>query len=169
MLQSTIDFFQGSGGLPPELIIAFISVLPIFELRGGLIAASIMGVPMGTAFLVCLVANFLPIPFLLLFLRAIMGFMKRFRWIRPFIEWLERKGEKQSAQVARNKLLGLFAFVAIPLPGTGGWTGALVATALKIPFRKALPAIWAGVFGAGLIMLVITYFIPGLFGFVIGG
>lgn len=162
MTDAAIHFFST---FPDRLAIFLISLLPVLELRVGLIAAKLYGIPLYEAFVICFIGNVLPIPFILLFLKKIFKFMKGFKKLRPIVEWLEKKGTSKSEAVLDRQLLGLFAFVAIPLPGTGGWTGALIASMLEMPIKKSLPSIIAGIFGAGLIMIIVTYFIPGLFGF----
>ena len=132
----------------------------ILELRGGLIAASLLGVPFLEAFLLCFVANLLPIPLILLFIRPFFNWLKKTRCLRPLAEWLERKTEKNKAKVLKYEMLGLFLFVAIPLPGTGAWTGALVAAMMDMRMKKAFPIIAVGVLTAGVIMSLITYAIP---------
>jgi len=164
MSQILIDFLQ-QHNLPREVIIFIISLFPIVELRGGLIAAALFKVPMMQAFLTCFVANIIPIPFILLFIKVIFKFLKKFRMFQPMVNWLENKAMSKSESVKNKQLIGLYCFVAIPLPGTGGWTGALIASLLDMPFQKSFLTIAAGVFSAGIIMLMITYFIPGLFGF----
>lgn len=164
MQQALIDFLQ-MHNIPTDFIIFLISMLPLVELRGGLIAAAILKVPVIKAFIICFLANILPIPFILLFIQSIFKFLKEFKIFRPIIEKLENKAMGKSDSVRNKQLLGLFIFVAVPLPGTGAWTGALIASLLEMPIKKSFATIAAGVFCAGLIMLVITYFIPGLFGF----
>lgn len=164
MSQVLIDFLQ-QHNLPREVIIFIISLFPIVELRGGLIAAALFKVPMIQAFIICFIANVIPIPFILLFIKAILKFLKKFKVFQPMVMWLENKAMSKSESVKNKQLIGLFCFVAIPLPGTGGWTGALIASLLDMPFKKSFLTIVAGIFSAGIIMLIITYFIPGLFGF----
>ena len=91
--------------------------------------------------------------------------MRRFNIFPRLVDKLESVAAKKGANVQKKWLWGLFLFVAVPLPGTGGWTGSLIAALLDMEFKKALPVIIAGVFCAGLIMVAVTYFIPGLFGF----
>lgn len=162
MVEQLISFFSG---IPTVFSAFLISMFPVVELRGGIIAAAIMKVPFGTAFPVCILGNMLPIPFVLLFLNKIFAFMRRFSWCDKFLSFLDRKIEKNRASVEKWEFFGLLLLVAIPLPGTGAWTGALVANALNMPIKKSLPAIFLGVVGAGVIMSVLSYFIPGLFGF----
>ena len=148
-----------------EMIAFIISILPVLELRGGIIAAKLMGIPLVKAYFICLAGNMLPIPFVLLFIKQIFAFMKRFAWSEKLVVRLELSAQRKSASVRNKQLLGLFVFVAVPLPGTGGWTGALIASMLNIPFKKGFLSIFAGVIAAGIIMIILSYFIPGLFGF----
>lgn len=164
MSHAVIDFLQ-KYNLSSEIMVFIISLLPILELRGGLIAAKLLGMPLIKAFIVCFAGNILPIPFILLFIKKIFELMKKYNILTGFVNWLEAKAVKKSDSIRQKQLIGLFFFVAIPLPGTGGWTGALIASLLEMPIKKSFPTIVAGVFGAGLIMITLTYFIPGLFGF----
>lgn len=150
-----------TGIMPPELIAFFVSVLPILELRGGMIAAYAMGVDFIPAFLLCYLGNLLPMPFILIFIRKFVNWCKTTKALKWFADWMERKTEKNKDKVLKYETFGLLLFVAIPLPMTGGWTGALVAAMLDMPFKKAFPVIAVGVAIAGLIMSALTY---GLFG-----
>lgn len=165
MAETLTEFFSGLG-LSNEMVIFLVSVLPVIELRGGLIAAAVLGVKWYVAFPICFVGNMLPIPFILLFIRKIFAWMKQIGWLKKWIEKLENKTRKKGARIQKGWLIGLIIFVGIPLPGTGGWTGALAADLFDIRFKHALPAIAIGVALAGTIMLILTYFFPGLFGFV---
>lgn len=163
IINAIADFFKAY--IPNELIIFIVSMMPILELRGGLILASILGVPWHVAFPICILGNALPIPFVLLFIRKIFDFIKKtnFLWLRKIVIKLDERAERKSAKVNTASALGLFLFVAIPLPGTGGWTGALVANALNVKFSRSIWIIALGIIGAGIIMSVLSYFIPGLF------
>lgn len=147
--------------LPTEMVAFIVSLLPILECRGGMIAARLMEVPFLKAFLLCYIGNMLPIPFIILFIRKIFDFLRRFKLFAKFIDKLEAKSVKNKDKILRYKSWGLLMFVAIPLPGTGGWTGALMAALLDIRFKRALPIIALGVLIAGFIMSGLTY---GLFG-----
>ncbi|MDR1496401.1 MAG: small multi-drug export protein [Clostridiales Family XIII bacterium] len=145
-------------------LIAFLmSMLPVVELRGGLVFASASGVPFWEAFILCCVGNILPIPFILLFLRKIFRLLERNRHTAKLITWIEDKAKRAEKKIGKYELLGLFLFVAIPLPGTGAWTGALIATVFDMRMKRVLPAIAAGVVTAGVVMSVVSYLIPGLF------
>ena len=157
-----IDLFGNK--IPAELTIFVISLFPILELRGGLIAASLLDVPLWQAFIICYIANMIPIPFIILFIKKIFEFLRRFKFFAKIIEKLEAKTERNKDKVMRYKQWGLLVFVAIPLPGTGGWTGALMAALLDIDIKKAVPIIALGVLIAGVIMSIISYGIPALIG-----
>lgn len=160
-----INFFgEKLGENSEEIIIFIISMLPVLELRGGLIAAKLLEVEWLKAFIICYIGNMLPIPFILLFIRKIFEILKKIKFTRRIVEKLESKSKKKSDKFKRGTRLGLFTFVAIPLPGTGGWTGALIAALLDMRLKYSLPIIAAGVLCAGLIISVIAYFIPGAFG-----
>lgn len=134
-----------------------ISMLPVFELRAGIPWGIAHGLPLWQAFIISVLGNMLPIPFILLFLRKVFKWLKTVRRIGPLIEKLERRAHLKGQKVEKYKALGLFILVAIPLPGTGAWTGALVASVLEIPIKKALPLIFAGVVVAGIAMLIISH------------
>lgn len=143
--------------IPEELVAFVISLFPVLECRGGMIAARLMEIPFVTAFLICYVGNMLPIPFIILFIRKIFDFLRRFKFFEKIIVKLEAKTDKNKDKILKYKSWGLLLFVAIPLPGTGGWTGALMAALLDIRFKRALPIIALGVLIAGFIMSALTY------------
>jgi len=145
------------------LVAFFISMLPVAELRGGIVYAAARGVPFLLAFGVCLLGNILPVPFILLFIRKIFSWLERFKYTKNLVTKLTNRARAKSETVRKFQLLGLFILVAIPLPGTGAWTGALVAAFLDLRMRKSFPAIALGVLAAGVIMSVLAYLIPGLF------
>lgn len=147
--------------MPAELLIFFISLMPILELRGGLIAASILGVDWRIAFPICVIGNMLPIPFILIFINKIFAFLKKTKF-HKMIDALESRAQKKGENLSKYKDLGLFGLVAIPLPGTGGWTGALVAALLRLGTKKSTFIIALGVITAGIIMSLLSYVIPNL-------
>lgn len=143
--------------IPEELVAFVISLCPVLECRGGMIAARLMEIPFIKAFLICYIGNMLPIPFIILFIRKIFDFLRRFKFFSKIVEKLEAKTEKNKEKVLKYEAWGLLLFVAIPLPGTGGWTGALMAALLDIRMKKSLPIIALGVLIAGFIMSALTY------------
>lgn len=160
-----VNLFQGS--IPEEAIIFFVSMLPVLELRGGMIAAKLLGVELLKAFVICYLGNILPIPFILLFIRKIFKFLKKFKATVGLVEKLEVRSMRKSEKVKKWRNWGLLAFVAVPLPGTGGWTGALIAALLDIRIKSSFPIIALGVLIANLIMSVFSYGLLGALG--IGG
>ena len=148
-----------SGKVGKEFIIFLISMVPILELRGGLLAAgpALLDVPMWQAIPICFIGNLVPIPFILLLITKIFDWMKGTKKLKPLVEKLEHKAMNQSANIEKYEFWGLVAFVGIPLPGTGAWTGALIAALLGIRFRKAFPAIVLGLVVATVIMTILSY------------
>lgn len=150
--------------LGETLLTMLISMLPVVELRGGLPAGVAMGLPIPVAFAASLVGNMIPVPFIILFVRPL------FQWVRihipkleGFISHLEARAEAKSADVLRYQTWGLLIFVAVPLPGTGAWTGALIAGLRDLRLRHALPVIGAGVAAAGIIMLALSHGVAVIF------
>ncbi len=148
--------------VPAELFVFFISMLPILELRGGLIAAALLDIPIVEAVIICFVGNILPIPFILLLIRPIFAWLKQTKLFRPTVEKLERRAMGKSDQIRKYEFWGLLIFVGIPLPGTGAWTGGLIAAMLNISIKRALPPIILGLCMATVIMCVISYVIPAI-------
>lgn len=165
MAQSLAQWFVNvfENKIPPELTCFIISLFPILELRGGMIAAALLKLDLLKAFIICYIGNMLPIPFILLFIRKIFAWMRKFPKMRKLVDKLESKGTKNRDKVMRYETWGLMIFVAVPLPGTGGWTGALIAAMLDLDFKKSLGVIALGVLIAGIIMSLITYGAPALF------
>lgn len=155
IVNAIMNFLQNK--IPEELVAFVISLFPVLECRGGMIAARLMEIPFVTAFLLCYIGNMLPIPFIILFIRKIFDFLRRFKFFEKIITKLEAKTAKNKDKVLKYKSWGLLIFVAIPFPGTGGWTGALMAALLDIRFKRALPIIALGVLIAGFIMSALTY------------
>lgn len=182
------------------LYVFLISIVPVIELRGAIPVGAGLDIPFYWNYLAAVVGNMLPVPFILLFIPAVLDFMKRHRILPKLVDWIERKGmrgveklqarsgadstdeeivfrgevlsseetlpseETASAKTERQRMhvtfgvcVGLFAFVAVPLPGTGAWTGALVASLCGLPKRYAIPTILIGVMTAGVIMSLASY------------
>ena len=167
MTEQLTNWFQGlfGSGVPGELIAFLASMLPVIECRGGMIIAKGFGIPFLRAFLLCYAGNMIPVPFILLFIKQIFAFMKKHNILTKFIAFLEGKTARNQEKVMRYKQWGLLLFVAVPLPGTGGWTGSLFAALLNIDFKKALPIIALGVFIADVIMSLFTYGLGAVFNF----
>ena len=166
MTEVIADYLVGifRGAIPEELIIFLISMFPIVELRGGMIAAKLLDVELLRAFVICYIGNIIPIPFILLFIRKIFGFLKKFSPTRKIVEKLESSSMRKSEKVKKGSKWGLLTFVAIPLPGTGGWTGSLIAALLDMRIKTSFPVIALGVLIANLIMSAFSYGLLGIFG-----
>ena len=133
------------------------AMMPILEIRGAIPVGVASGLDPWLAFAVGFVGNMLPIPILILLTRKIIEWLKKHNMLVKLTAWLENKGSKGVQKVQKYSFWGLFILVAIPLPGTGAWTGALVASLLDMRLKRALPAIAMGVAAAGLIVLLVTY------------
>ncbi|MBQ7793927.1 MAG: small multi-drug export protein [Clostridia bacterium] len=149
-----VDNFSGS--LPKELIVFIVSMIPILELRGSILAAGFLKMEFLSTFIIAVLGNMLPIPFILLFIDKIFAWLKKTR-LKNLVERLENKALSKSDQITKYGRWGLFLFVGIPLPGTGAWTGALIASLLRMKKRESLPFIFLGVVAAGLIMSLLSF------------
>ena len=140
------------------IVTFFISMVPIVELRLGLPYGITLGLPYGLALISALLGNMLPVPFIIVYIRRIFAWLRK-HWARldGFITRLEKKAEGKGEKVERYGTWGLLLLVAIPLPGTGAWTGALVAALLNLKLGKAVPVIFVGVCIAAAIMTAVTY------------
>ena len=135
-----------------------VSMIPIVELRGGIPFGVAAGLSVPVAYLAAVIGNLLPVPFIIVYIRRIFQWMRRhFPRLDRMVDALERKAHLKGRIITRYKYLGLFLFVAIPLPGTGAWTGALAAAFLDMPLRRAIPAITLGVMTAGVIISILTF------------
>ncbi len=143
--------------LPKEIVVFIISMIPLLELRGSLVAAGIMNMQWLQTFLISVVGNMLPIPFILLFIKKIFEWMKNIRGLSKIPEFCEKKAMKHSKQIEKYGVFGLFLFVAIPLPGTGAWTGSLLAVLFGLKPSKSLLFIFFGVLTAGFIMSALSF------------
>ena len=136
----------------------FSSMVPVIELRGGLPIALADGLNYWLALTVCVLGNLVPVPFIIIFIKRIFSWMrKRIPKLNGLVTRLEERGAKKGETVQKYAFWGLFILVAIPLPGTGAWTGALVAALLEMKLKRAFPAIALGVVGAGLIVTAVYF------------
>lgn len=158
--QLATSLADAMAALPQELIVFIVSMLPLIELRGGLILAPIFSMPVTKAVAISLAGNIVPIPFILWLITPVFNWMKTTKLFRPLVEKLESKSLGKSDRIRKYEFWGLVLFVGIPLPGTGAWTGALIASLLNIKIKKAFPAILLGLLLATVIMCTITYLIP---------
>lgn len=132
-----------------------ISMVPIIELRGAIpTGILILGLPWYFVYPVSAIGNLLPVPFILFFIEKIFAWMKKVRLFPRLICWLEEKAQKGAAKVEKYALLGLFLFVALPLPGTGAWTGSLIAALFHMDKKWSILSIGLGVVAAGAVMTV---------------
>lgn len=141
--------------LTKALITFLISMVPIVELRGAIPYGVTAGLNPWLTFALAVMGNMLPIPFILLFIRKIFDWMKRYPKLAKIAEKFEARAAKKSGTVKKSETIGLCILVAIPLPGTGAWTGALVAALMNMRIKRALPTIFVGVLIAGLAVTLI--------------
>lgn len=154
--------------LSHEIIVLIISALPIAELRVAIpVAINSFGFPWYYALLLAFIGNLLPVPFILLFIKGVVKFLRRFRFFDRFFNWLFDRTEKRSGVIRKYGSIGLTLFVGIPLPITGAWTGSLAAVLLDLPFWRSLLAITIGVIIAGVIVTVLS--LMGWIGAIIAG
>ena len=141
-----------------KIILTFlIAMVPVVELRAALPFGVGLGLEPVTALVASIIGNMVPVPFIILFIRKILDWMKRFDRFRRIAEKIEAKAAKHEDKIVKYEALGLFLLVAIPLPGTGAWTGSLVAALFDLRLRTAVPIIFAGVIAAGIVVFLITY------------
>lgn len=154
LVHTFLGLFDGLTNLSygKELIVFIISLMPILELRGGLIAAALLGLDIVPAFIICLIGNLLPLPFILWFITPIFNWLKKTKHLNKFVTKLENKALAKKDKIERAEFWGLLFFVGIPLPGTGGWTGCLIAALINMDKKKAMTAATCGVMLAGIIV-----------------
>ena len=152
-----MNFFQNS--FIGKIIFTLLwSMVPVVELRGAIPIGVGLDLPLWVAILVSVVGNMIPVPFIILFIRHIFKWMRKVsKTFARIVDKMEEKAEKHKDKVTKYGFWGLFILVAIPLPGTGAWTGALVAAMMDLRLKTALPAIFLGVIGAAIIVSVVTY------------
>ena len=158
LVKTIIELFNGAN---KELIVFIISILPILELRGGLLAASLLKVNFLSGYIISIIGNILPIPLVLLFLEKIFNFLKKSKYLEKIITKFENKILSKKGQIDKYGYLGLMLFVGIPLPGTGAWTGSALAVLLHLDRKKSFIYIILGVILASIIMSVVSYGILG--------
>ncbi len=145
------------GKMSPELVIFIVSMIPILELRGGLIVASLLNVNMWRAIPICIIGNIIPVPFILLLITKIFDGLRDTKAFGGIVRKLEARAMKRSDAIQKGEFIGLMLFVGIPIPGTGAWTGSLIAAMLGIDRKKAVPAILLGILIATVIMCIVSY------------
>ena len=174
-----MPFFEEIGAalarLPAELYVTLISALPVVELRGAIPVGAALGLSWYINLAFSIIGNMLPVPFILLFITKIFDLMAKIKLFRPMIEWLRKKGNENGGRVLGKEseqykdssagerkmslgvFVGLLTVVALPLPGTGAWSGALVAALFALPKKQSFLAIFLGVLACGIIMTLASY------------
>ena len=163
-MESIALWYEESLGtwMPKEIFVFLVSMVPLIELRGGLIIASLLKIPFFQANLFCIIGNIIPIPFILLFIKKIFSWMKAHNFLKKFVQKLEERAAKKNAKREKGEFAFLLLFVGIPLPGTGGWTGSLIASLFEYDIKKASLAIFLGIIMAAVIIDILAYLVPGL-------
>ena len=148
-----------------DILLTFlVAMVPVVELRGAIPFGVVRGLNLWTAIIASMLGNLIPVPFIILFIRKIFAWMRaHMPKLDGLVLRMEKKAEKNRAAVEKYAFWGLVILVAIPLPGTGAWTGALVAAMMEIRLKRAFPAIAIGVAIAGVIVSVITYGVQAIF------
>ena len=159
LVKGIIGIFGGLTGLAfgKELLVFIISILPILELRGGLLAAALLGLDPLPSYIISIVGNLLPIPFILLLINKILNKMRNSKKTKKIAEFLDKKVTKRKGQIEKYGYLGIVLFVGIPLPGTGAWTGSLIASVLEMDKKKTFLSVLLGVIMASIIMMIISF------------
>ena len=161
LINGIINAFGGITALKygKELIVFIISLCPILELRGGLIAATLLGVKPIIAYIVSIIGNTLPVPFIFLFITKVIDWMEKskVKWMKRVAKWLRNKAHKNKEKIEKYGYLVLVLFVGIPLPGTGAWTGCLVASVFDMDRKKSFLAVMTGIIMASIIMMILSY------------
>ena len=160
-MEAIVNFFvenfkTDAGGYSREFLVFFISCMPILELRGGLLAASLLNISPITSYILCILGNILPVPFILWFIEFLFEKLKKTPLCK-MVTWIEKKANSKKEKIEKFGYIGLVLFVGIPLPGTGAWTGCLIAALLGMDKKKSFLAALIGIFMASLIMMLISF------------
>lgn len=153
-----VDLFNGWN---KDLVIFIVSMLPILELRGGMLASTLLGIDFVRGFGICILGNLLPIPFVLLLLEFMFSLLRKWSVTRKLVDWFEKKVLSKRDQIDKYGYWGLLLFVGIPLPGTGAWTGSALAVLLGLNRKKSFIFIALGVLLAAIIMSIVSYGVLG--------
>ena len=159
LVNAVVGLFSGITGMAfgKEIMVFIISLMPILELRGGLLAASLIGLDPIPSYIISIIGNILPIPFILWFMGSILKWMHGKKHLNKIATWLDKKVEKNRSKIENVGFWGLVLFVGIPLPGTGAWTGCLIASVLQMDKKKSFLAATLGVVMASIIMMFISF------------
>lgn len=158
MSEMIMDFFQNIIG--EELTVLLCSMIPIVELRGAIpVGFLAFGMPWWLAYILAVIGNMIPVPFILLLIRKVLFWMEtcRVKFFNKVAGWLQRKAAKNTDKITKYGFWGVCIFIAIPLPVTGAWTGSLVAATIKMPFWKAFLSALLGVMIAGVVVSLICF------------
>lgn len=150
--------------LPKEISVFIVSMIPLIEERGGLILARMLNMPLASAVFWCVIGNIVPIPFILFGIEKLIHWMSDHH-LSKIADWLENKAKKNKPKIDKYGFFGLMLFVGVPLPGTGAWTGSLVASLFDMDLKKASLSILLGIALAAVIMSLVSY---GVLGSIIG-
>ena len=159
IVEAILSLLSGLGTLPfgKQLMVFIISLMPILELRGGLIAAALLGLKPIESYVIAIIGNIIPVPFILWFINRILEWMRKGKRLSKVAKWLDKKVDKHKGKIEKYGFWGLVFFVGIPLPGTGAWTGSLIASVLEMDRKKAFFAAMIGIFIASIIMMLISF------------
>ncbi len=156
-----IDLFSGITGsrFGREIVVFIISFMPILELRGGILAAALLKLNPLIGYIISIVGNIIPIPFILLFINKILDYMGKsnIKFFNKLSNSIRKKSDKNKGKIEKFGYIGLLLFVGIPIPGTGAWTGALIASLLNLDRKKSFLYIMGGIILASIIMMIISY------------
>ena len=161
LVNGIISTFGGITNIPfgKELLVFIISILPILELRGGLIAAALLGLNPVSSYIISIIGNLIPVPFILLLMNKILEKMRssKIKIFNKFACFLDKKVEKNKEKIEKFGYWGIILFVGIPLPGTGAWTGSMIASVLELDKKKTFGAVIIGIFMASIIMMLLSF------------
>ena len=159
LVSAIVGTFGGVTGLVfgKQLLVFIISLMPILELRGGLIAAALLNLSPWQSYIICIIGNILPVPFILLLINKILDWMRNSKKLNKVALWLDKKVEKNKTQIEKYGYLGIVLFVGVPIPGTGAWTGSLIASVLEMDKKKTFLAVCLGIIIASIIMMILSF------------
>lgn len=161
LVKGIIGAFGGITGmaLGKEILVFVISLMPILELRGGLIAAALLKLNPVVSYIISIIGNILPVPFILLLMNKILNKMRKSKmnFFNKIAKFLDSKVEKHKSQIEKFGYWGIILFVGVPLPGTGAWTGSLIASVLELDRKKTFGAVMVGIIMASIIMMVVSF------------
>ena len=147
------------GQLRNELTVLAIAAVPVLELRGAIPVGMAMNMDWKVVYILSVLGNLIPIPFIIIYMRPLFSFLRKTKYFQGIIHRIEQRTMKKAETVMKYSAFGLFIFVAIPFPGTGAWTGAMIAAMLDMRMKYAIPAISLGVIAAGILVMCISYHI----------